>query len=386
MTEMIAGKSRLVPFCSDHPFGTDAARVVDEHVNLVGERGDLVGHAGGIRENSQIPADDIDPHARRGRSANVRRRRRGSLRITPERDHAPAARGQRSRGGEPHAGAGTRDHRNAAFSLRRHVQNPMDRAFPALTLDVIIGYEDQRRENGMGGAIALPASNVGQRRVNKPRRSAGAPKPKRRPGAGRPTREQAELRHEELLDRALELFLKSGFEVTTIAAIAGAVGMAKRSVYARYPNKAALFKASVQRAIEQWTVPVEALHRVESDDLEATLTAVARIRMANATTPAGLRLQRIVNTESYRFPEIFAQAFEQGTRPTIDFLANLLRRHMQAGAVSVTKPEIAATAFLSMVVGGPLRAVVWGKAMDPAAMEERIRFCVRLFLDGARPR
>ena len=50
------------------------------------------------------------------------------------------------------------------------------------------------------------------------------------------------------------------------------------------------------------------------------------------------------------------------------------------------KPEIAATAFLSMVVGGPLRAVVWGKAIEPAALEERIRFCVRLFLDGARPR
>jgi len=188
------------------------------------------------------------------------------------------------------------------------------------------------------------------------------------------------------LDRALELFLKRGFEVTTVAAIAAAVGMAKRSVYARYPNKAALFKASVQRAIEQWTVPVEALRRAESDDLEATLIAVARIRMANATTPAGLRLQRIVNTESYRFPEIFTQAFEQGTRPTIDFLADLLRRHTQAGRVSIAEPEIAATAFLSMVVGGPLRAVVWGKAIDPTAMEERIRFCVRLFLDGARPR
>ena len=232
----------------------------------------------------------------------------------------------------------------------------------------------------MGEAVAPPASTVGQRRANKPRRSA------KRPGAGRPTREQAELRHEELLDRALELFLKKGFEVTTIAAIAAAVGMAKRSVYARYPNKAALFKASVQRAIEQWTVPVEALRRVESEDLEATLTAVARIRMANATTPAGLRLQRIVNTESYRFPEIFTQAFEQGTRPTIDFLADLLRRHIQAGTVSTLAPELAATAFLSMVVGGPLRAVVWGKAIDPAALEERIRFCVRLFLDGTRPR
>ncbi|HMK85824.1 MAG TPA: TetR/AcrR family transcriptional regulator [Steroidobacteraceae bacterium] len=231
----------------------------------------------------------------------------------------------------------------------------------------------------MSETQALRASDSGRRRVNKPRRL-------RRPGAGRPTREQAELRHEELLDRALDLFLRKGFEVTTIEAIAASLGMAKRSVYARYRSKAALFKASVQRAIEQWTVPVEALRAAETDDLEATLTAVARIRMANATSPAGLRLLRIVNAESYRFPEIFTLAFEQGTRPTIDFLADLLRRHTQAGTVSIAEPRIAATAFLSMVVGGPLRAVVWGKAIEPAALEERIRFCVRLFLDGARPR
>lgn len=233
----------------------------------------------------------------------------------------------------------------------------------------------------MSDTAALLAPKIGQRRTNKARRPA-----KRRPGAGRPTREQAQLRHEELLDYALELFLKKGFEVTTIAAIAGGVGMAKRSVYARYPNKAALFKAAVQRAIEQWIIPVEVLRQAQSDDLEATLMAVARIRMANATTPAGLRLQRIINTESYRFPEIFSQAFNQGTRPTIEFLADLLRRHTATGGVSVSNPEIAATAFLSMVVGGPLRSIVWGKVIDPSTIEERIRFCVRLFLEGARPR
>ena len=54
-----------------------------------------------------------------------------------------------------------------------------------------------------------------------------------RPGAGRPTREQAELRHQELLDRALELFLENGFELTTIESIAASVGMTKRTVYAR---------------------------------------------------------------------------------------------------------------------------------------------------------
>jgi hypothetical protein len=42
--------------------------------------------------------------------------------------------------------------------------------------------------------------------------------------------------------------------------------------------------------------------------------------------------------------------------------------------------------FPQYVVGGPARAVVWGKSIDPATLEERIRFCVWLFLNGARPR
>jgi AcrR family transcriptional regulator len=72
-----------------------------------------------------------------------------------------------------------------------------------------------------------------------------------RPGAGRPTREQAERRHMELLDRALELFLERGFEVATIDAIAADVGMTKRTVYGLYADKKSLFNATVQRAIER---------------------------------------------------------------------------------------------------------------------------------------
>jgi TetR/AcrR family transcriptional regulator, mexJK operon transcriptional repressor len=217
-------------------------------------------------------------------------------------------------------------------------------------------------------------------------RAGQRPAVKVRPGAGRPTREQAEQRHVELLDRALEIFLDKGFELTTIDAIAASVGMTKRTVYGLYEDKKALFKASVQRAIERWIVPIETLRAAETDDLEETLRAIARIRLTNAISPAGLRLQRIINTESYRFQEIYSLAFEQGMRPTVDYLADLLRRHSKAGTIKVTKPELAATAFLSMVIGGPTRVFVWGGSIEERDLEERIRFCVRLFLDGARRR
>ena len=113
---------------------------------------------------------------------------------------------------------------------------------------------------------------------------------------------------------------------------------------------------------------------------------MARIRLNNAISPAALRLQRIINAESYRFPEIHELAYEHGQLPTIDYLADLFRRHHRAGTIKVTKPEYAATAFLSMVIGGPIRAIVLGRPIDTKALEERMRYCVRLFLDGARRR
>lgn len=207
---------------------------------------------------------------------------------------------------------------------------------------------------------------------------------KKRPRAGRPTREQAQKRHEELLDQALEIFLEKGFELTTVDQIASVVGMSKQTVYNLYPEKTALFKAVVYRAIDRWVIPIEDIRAIESDDLEETLMAVARKRVANIVSPAGLRLQRILNAESYRFPELFEETYKRGTLPIMEYLADLFRRHMDTGRIYVEKPEIAAAAFHSMVVGGPVRGNLQGKAVKKKALDERTRYCVRLFLGGIR--
>jgi AcrR family transcriptional regulator len=169
-------------------------------------------------------------------------------------------------------------------------------------------------------------------------------------------------------------------------AVAASVGMTKRTVYARYPDKAALFHATVQRAIERSIVPRETLDAIDDGDLEVALVAVARLRVGNVMTPEGLRLQRIINTESYRFPAIFSMAYDQATKPVIDYLAALLRRHDAAGTSRLDRPDMAANVFMSMAVSGPVRIIVSGNALDPRDIEDRIDFAVRLFLDGLRPR
>ncbi|HTH28151.1 MAG TPA: TetR/AcrR family transcriptional regulator [Sphingobium sp.] len=199
---------------------------------------------------------------------------------------------------------------------------------------------------------------------------------------GRPTREQSEQRHQELLDRAMEMFLERGFEHATIRDIAAEVGMTRRTVYARYPDKRALFKAIVEHAVQQVMLPVEALHALDGKDLEETLTQVARLRIANVMTPVGLRLQRILHTESYQFPEVVNSAYSRITRPAIEFIADLLRRNNAAGVTDVEEPERAASALMNMVVGVPVRMVLLGNFLGPEEIEDRIRFSVRLFMRG----
>ena len=207
-----------------------------------------------------------------------------------------------------------------------------------------------------------------------------------RRGAGRPTTEQAEARHEELLDAALDLFLEHGFELTTIEMIAARINMTKRTVYARYADKASLFHAAVQRAIERQIVPQDVLAGFDQGDLAATLESVARLRIGQVMTPNGLRLQRIINTESYRFPGIFTDNFEQSAKPVLDFVAGVLDRAIAAGQIAPTDSGFAASAFMSMVVGGQVRAIVSGRVPTRAELDRKVNFTVRLLLDGLRPR
>jgi len=214
-----------------------------------------------------------------------------------------------------------------------------------------------------------------------PTKGAGkaADKPAAR-GRGRPS-----LSNEELLDKVLDLFLEQGFEGTSIDGIAATAGMAKRTLYLRYRDKETLFRAALERAIEEWIVPIEQLQAAECDDLETTLLSVGRILVNNVMKPEGLRLIRITNAESVRMPEIGVYTYQHGTQRTFAYLADLFRRRIGVSAVEPDWNE-AAIAFVFLVVCGPPTVTVWGMSLDEAAIERHTRHSVRLFLYGLLPR
>lgn len=207
----------------------------------------------------------------------------------------------------------------------------------------------------------------------------GKPAKVRRAGArgpGRPSRAQIEARNRELLDHALDLFLERGFEGTTIEAIVDGLGMARRTVYARYGDKITLFKAALQRAIDDWVVPEERLRAAETGDFAETLLAVARLMVANALSPSGMRLTRIAHAEVIRMPEIGAYLAERTERRALAYLIDLFRRRL-----ALASAEDAAKAFMLLVVDGAFQARVWHRA-DDAEVEREVTYRTRLFLGG----
>ena len=208
-------------------------------------------------------------------------------------------------------------------------------------------------------------------KAEKPRRECGR-------GPGRPSREQSEQRNRELLDRALDLFLERGFEGTTIEAIVDSVGMARRTVYARYGDKITLFKAALQRAIDDWVVPAERLRTAETDDLEETLLNVARLMVANVRTPSGMRLARIANAEVFNMPEVAAYLWERTAQVALTYLTDLFVRRL-----SLETAKDLALAFLLLVVEGSYQTRVWHR-MGEEEFDRQVAFRTRLFLNGAQ--
>jgi AcrR family transcriptional regulator len=68
-------------------------------------------------------------------------------------------------------------------------------------------------------------------------------------------REQAALLGDRILDVATELFLADGYGATSIEAVAQRAKISKRTFYHRFPDKAALFDATLRRVLDRRIFP-----------------------------------------------------------------------------------------------------------------------------------
>lgn len=229
----------------------------------------------------------------------------------------------------------------------------------------------QRKRGRSGARSGAVTDDGGRRRRLSPRKS------------GRPSSLTAARLREHILDVATELFLRYGYGSTSIEAVARAARISKRTFYHRFDDKAELFRAVVQRIIEDLHPPAD-VPVIGDGTLRENLQHVAALILQGALSGHGLALYRLVAAEAARFPELAAIATEAGGRQeAITIVSGLLARHARAENLALPDPTFAAEHFLQMIITIPQRrAMGLGAPLTPEEIQAWVHGTVDLFLNG----
>jgi len=166
------------------------------------------------------------------------------------------------------------------------------------------------------------------------------------PKRGTPTASQQKIAR--ILAAARALFTQSGYEVTSMDAVAATACVSKATVYAHFGSKSELFAAVIRGEGDARLVALSAgLH----DSLETVLRRFGREAFELILDPATTALFRVIAAEQSRFPELGKLFYQSGPARIQAELAAYLASAMERGEIRRARPDVAAIQFLALIIG-----------------------------------
>ncbi len=189
---------------------------------------------------------------------------------------------------------------------------------------------------------------------------------------------QYSRKQNQILQGAMQVFLRSGYAATSMDRVAAEAGVSKQTIYSHFRDKEGLFKALIERAT------IARIRR--SVDLDAIdghpavlLRQLARIYFTEVVDdPDYLPLMRIVIGESERFPElakVYTQTVIQRGR---QLLCEYFDRHPELG---ISDAEALAQIFFgSMVSFVIVQEMLYAKEFSTLSRDRLVETLIDLVL------
>ncbi|NEW90630.1 TetR/AcrR family transcriptional regulator [Rhodopseudomonas sp. BR0M22] len=191
------------------------------------------------------------------------------------------------------------------------------------------------------------------------------------------TARQMRPKAQQILDAARVVFLDSGFDASSMDAIARQAAVSKATLYAHFENKEDLFAALIRfecQAIGASLYRPDPDAEAWADELEKLANNLRSIFTEN-DAPA---LYRIIVPVAVRFPRLAQIFFEEGPGAAIRDTSAYLQRLCEAGKLQIPNLEAAAEQFIFLVSGDmELRSAL---ALSPKSTEQS-RALVRASID-----
>jgi AcrR family transcriptional regulator len=209
--------------------------------------------------------------------------------------------------------------------------------------------------------------------------------------AGRPPKELAGEVEARILEAAHQVFLDRGFEGASIEEIAEVARSGKPTIYARFPNKEALFAAVVMRSVVSRVEQLGA-EMPSGDTFEERLTSVANMVLEWVLVRSHVGLIRLAISESRRFPDLAASvgamARDRASQSLARVLAEMARSENVAGLPAFAPDRLVNTTrvFLDLLLLPLLMRALVGEDLASlhAEIGPYVELRVAFFLSACR--
>jgi len=200
---------------------------------------------------------------------------------------------------------------------------------------------------------------------------------------GRPSSEDVAAIEGELLAVALQEFLRHGYGAASMTQIVKAAGVSKTTLYSRYASKAELFRAIIYAQIDQLS-PSDSLRVGEgSVGLQQGLMAYANHMLAISLQGDLLGVNRLIYSESYRFPELGAAAAERSALG-VKRIAGFIRACAVADGVPCKDPTGVAEVFILMIRGWYVNVILTNNTVTAAQRERWVKRAVHTLISARK--
>jgi TetR/AcrR family transcriptional regulator of autoinduction and epiphytic fitness len=191
----------------------------------------------------------------------------------------------------------------------------------------------------------------------------------RRTGRGRAAAGQDARKRRQILDGAYRIFMRDGFDATSMDDIAKEAGVSKGTLYVYFDSKERLFHELIREEKERQFPTIFAIDPDEAD-VRAVLTRVGRQFARFITASHVVMAMRTVIAMADRMPDIAAEFYDDGPKYCAALLANFFGQRIADGRLVIADPELAAAQFLELAQATLSRPLMFGARETPS--EERI--------------
>lgn len=200
---------------------------------------------------------------------------------------------------------------------------------------------------------------------------------------GRPKADDLAAIEDHLIREASLVFFDKGYGHATMAAVAAAARVSKTTLYSRFPTKADLFRAMVAKhTAERGSGPSST--PIETDtSVRELLLAYGDLAIRAGTSPEFIHINRLLYSESGRFPELAAIA-EERMKLGVEYLTDEIAARLQREAGEYREPREIAELFLTLLSGWLSTAILTSRLPDSEQRRAWAHQATELFV-GAGP-